>query len=234
MQKTQSKDSTVDEMFKAGAHFGFVRSRRHPSAKPFIFGAKNKFEIFDLEKTETLLNEALEFMKQAGAEGKMVLFIGGKNEAKEAITRGAKSLEMPYVAGRWIGGSLSNFGEIRKRVEKFLSLTQQREKGELSKYTKKERLLIDREIAKLDLFFSGLIPMTKQPDILFIVDPKREHNAAAEAKDRKIPVVAICGSDCNLKDVEYPIVGNDASVSSVAYFVDKAVQAYKEGKASRA
>lgn len=220
----------IEEMFKAGAHFGYVRARRHPTVAPYIFGVKNRIEIFDLEKTEPLLGKAEEFIKKLGSEGKMILFVGGKSEAKEAIRRGALSLDMPFVAGRWIGGSLSNFDSIRKRVNKYLDLTDKREKGELSKYTKKERLLIDREIVRLETLFSGLIPLTKTPDAMFVVDAKKEHIAVAEAKKLKIPVIALCGSDCNLKDVNYPIVGNDASVSSVQFFVDQVVNAYKEGK----
>lgn len=220
----------IEEMFKAGAHFGYVRARRHPTAAPYIFGVKNRIEIFDLEKTEPLLGKAEEFIKKLGSEGKMILFVGGKSEAKEAIRRGALSLDMPFVAGRWIGGSLSNFDSIRKRVNKYLDLTDKREKGELGKYTKKERLLIDREIVRLETLFSGLIPLTKTPDAMFVVDAKKEHIAVAEAKKLKIPVIALCGSDCNLKDVTHAIVGNDASVSSVQFFVDQMVNAYKEGK----
>lgn len=220
----------IEEMFKAGAHFGYVRSRRHPTTTPYIFGVKNRIEIFDLEKTQPLLEKAEAFIKQLGSEGKTILFVGGKSEAKEAVRRGALSLDMPYVAGRWIGGTLSNFESIRKRVTKYLDLTDKREKGELSKYTKKERLLIDREIVRLETLFSGLIPLTKLPDVVFVIDSKKEHIAVAEAHKSKIPVIALCGSDCNLKEVTHPIVGNDASVSSVQYFVDRVVSAYKEGK----
>lgn len=231
---TKNSESTkenprIDALFKAGAHFGFIKSRRHPTVAPYIFGAKNRVEIFNLEKTEGLLSDALDFIKKLASEKKTILFVGGKSEAKAAIKKAGLALDMPHVPGRWVGGSLSNFGEIRKRIEKLLDLTAKREKGELGKYTKKERLLIDREIVRLETLFSGLIPLTKTPDALFIVDSKKEHIALAEAKALGVPVIALCGSDCNISEVDYPIVGNDASLSSVNYIVGQVVEAYKEG-----
>ena len=228
-----TENETIQKMFTAGAHFAFSRSRRHPTLAPFIFGVKNRVEIFDLEKTNVFLEKALEFVRKMGAEGKQILFVGGKAEARDAIKQAALSLDVPYVAGRWIGGALSNFKEIRSRVEKFLDLTAKREKGELAKYTKKERLLIDREIEKLDRLFSGLIPMKEMPKAVFVIDSKHENIAVTEAKKAGIPVVALMGSDCNFKDADYPIPGNDASIASVAFFVDKITWAYKEGRNER-
>lgn len=230
MSKNTEKNSEnprISELFKAGAHFGFIKSRRHPTTSPYIFGMKNRVEIFNLEKTEPLLAEALEFIKKLSAEKKTILFVGGKSEAKRAIKKAGEALNMPYAAGRWVGGAISNFTEIKKRIEKLLDLTAKREKGELSKYTKKERLLIDREIVRLETLFSGLIPLTKTPDAIFIVDSKKEHNALAEAKAFNIPVIAICGSDCDISAIDYPIVANDATLGSVSYIVDQAIAAYK-------
>lgn len=217
----------IDALFKAGAHFGFIKSRRHPTVTPYIFGAKNRVEIFNLEKTEVLLNEALAFVKKLASEKKTILFVGGKSEAKKAIKKAGLALNLPYVAGRWVGGTISNFVEIRKRIEKLLDLTSKREKGELGKYTKKERLLIDREIARLETLFQGLITLTKIPDAIFLVDSKKEHIALAEAKAFNIPIISISGSDCNITEVNYPIVANDASLSSVNYIVDQVIEAYK-------
>lgn len=222
-----SGNAKIEALFKAGAHFGFVKSRRHPTVTPYIFGAKNRIEIFNLEKTEPLLADALEYIKKLGAEKKSILFVGGKSEAKKAIKNAGEALNMPYVAGRWIGGTISNFVEIKKRIDKFLDLSSKREKGELGKYTKKERLLIDREIDRLDKFFSGLVPLTKAPDAMVIVDPKKEHIALAEALAVNIPVIAICGSDCNISNITYPIVANDASLASVNYIVGQIVESYK-------
>lgn len=219
----------VEQLFNVGAHFAYTKARRHPSAKAFIFGAKNKIEIFDLEKTSESLAHALEFIKGIGSQGGNVLFVGGKSEAREAIKAGAGAINMPYVAGRWIGGTLTNFPEIRKRVLKLESLLTQKEKGELAKYTKKERLLIDREIDRLKLFFEGLSLMKDMPKALFVIDSKKEHIAVQEARDLGIPIVALTGSDCDLKEVTYPIPANDSSKQSIAHFVSEIVAAYKAG-----
>ncbi len=230
VKKDMKNDGILSDLFKAGAHFAYTKSRRHPSAKPFIFGAKNKIEIFDLEKTYELLEVAKNFVTTIAENGGQILFVGGKNESREAVKSAALSLGQPYVAGRWIGGTLTNFPEIRKRVQKLEDLTSQKEKGELGKYTKKERLLIDREIVRLNTFFAGLVPMKSAPKALFVVDSKKEHIAVAEADYEGIPVISLSGSDCNLKDIAYPIPGNDASVSSINFFVQQIVAAYKAGQ----
>lgn len=234
MEKTieNIKNNLVDELFRVGAHFGFVKSRRHPSAKPFIFGSKNGIEIFDLEKTSQELSKALGFAEKMGAEGSLVLFASSKSEAREAIERAGQDLSMPYIAGRWIGGTITNFSEIKKRIARLEELTTQREKGELGKYTKKERLLIDREIEKLQKFFGGLSTMRSLPKVLVVVDPKKEHIAVAEARKMRIPVIALAGSDSNLALVDYPIPGNDSSRQSIKLILSLLVEAYRKGKAS--
>lgn len=228
--KNTPNNALVESMFKAGAHFAFNRSRRHPSAKPFIFGAKNRVEIFDLEKTSEKLEAAKAFIASIAATGKQVLFVGGKSESREIIKNAAESVGAPYVAGRWIGGTFTNFIEVRKRIEKMESQISKREKGELGKYTKKERLLIDREIANLERFFGGLTSMKELPKAVFVIDPKREAIAVTEAQKVGIPVVALSGSDCNLADVEQAIPGNDSSVSSIAFFVNEIIEAYRQGQ----
>jgi small subunit ribosomal protein S2 len=220
-------NAEIERMFKAGAHFGLLKSRRHPSVKSLIFGAKNRVEIFDLEKTKDYLDRAKEFVKSIAKNNGSILFVGGKNEAQDATRKLAESLGLPYVAGRWIGGTFTN---IRKRVERLEMLMDQREKGELGKYTKKERLLIDREIDKLNRFFSGITPMKELPKALFVVDSKYEEIAVTEAHKVGIPVIGLCGSDCNLKAVEYPIPGNDSSVSSIKFFLSEIGNAYKEAR----
>lgn len=224
------KDQKIEELFKAGAHFGFVKARRHPSAKEFIFGTKNNIEIFDLEKVKIELDKALKFVENKGEEGGIVLFVGGKSEARRAVEKAGRELGMPFVAGRWIGGTLTNFPEIKKRIARLEELQTQKEKGELGKYTKKERLLIDRDIDKLTLYFSGLSTLKSLPKLIVVVDPKKENIAVSEAKRMNIPVVAIAGSDCNLHTVDYAIPANDASQSSVNFFVNEIVNAYKNGK----
>ena len=221
--------SIFNALFSVGAHFGFVKSRRHPSAKPFIFGSKNNLEIFDLGKTSKELEKALTFVGEKGKEAVSGLWVGGKNEAREAVKKAGLELEMPYVAGRWIGGTLSNFSEIKKRIARLEELTNQREKGELSKYTKKERLLFDREIEKLTIYFGGLSRLKTMPKFLVVIDPKKEYIAVAEARKIGIPVVALAGSDSNLYELDYAIPGNDSSRQSIAFILAELVAAYKKG-----
>jgi len=230
MSEIQHKNGAlVESMFKVGSHFAYTRSRRHPTAAPFIFGLKNRVEIFDLEKTSDKLLEAKKFVAACGAAGKKVLFVGTKNEAREAVQRVASAINMPYVNLRWIGGTLTNFPQIRKRIDKYEDLMSKREKGELVKYTKKERLLIDKEIAKLENTFLGIVSLKEMPAAIVMVDTEKEHIALAEIKKQGIPVVGICGSDCNLKKVTYPIPANDSAKASVEFLLKELSSAYAEG-----
>lgn len=237
LKNSQTKQSNakanIENLFSAGAHFAFSKSRRHPTVAPYIFGIKNKVEIFDLEKTSELLEKAKDFIKTLASENKTILFVGGKSEARNTIKRSAQSIGMPFVDGRWIGGTITNFPQIRKRVEKLERLVSEKEKGELTKYTKRERMLIDKEIVNLERFFSGIVSMKELPKALFVIDPKKEKNAVKEANDMGIPVIALAGSDCNIKEVSYPIVGNDASQSSIKFFADEITKAYSEGKKTK-
>ena len=230
MTDKKTTSTLIDSMFGAGAHFAYSRSRRHPSVTSYIFGAKNKVELFDLEKTSELFAKTLEFIKTLGKENKNILFVGGKSEARKAVANAGLALAMPYVDGRWIGGALTNFKEIRKRIEKYERLTGERERGELTKYTKKERLLIDREIDNLEIMFGGIVSMKDLPKAMFVVDAKREHIAVKEAQDMGIPVISLVGSDCDIREVQYPIVGNDSSKTSIEFFLSTVVKAYEEGK----
>jgi small subunit ribosomal protein S2 len=226
---TNSETGFLDKMFDVGAHFGLVKSRRHPSTAPYLFGVKNKVEIFNLEKTKMALEAAKKFVENLAKERKMILFVGGKSEAKDLVRLAAEKIKIPYVAGRWLGGTLSNFSEIKKRINKLDSLVSQKDRGELVKYTKKERLLIDREIEYLDKFFGGLSPMNKLPDALFVVDSRRERIAVLEAKKLKIPIVSLSSSDCDISIIDYPIPANDSSVESIKFFVGEVVSAYEAG-----
>ena len=226
--KTDQIDTKLDGLFKAGAHFGFNKSRRHPSTAPYIFGSKNRVDIFDLEKTQESLDQALEFVANLAKENQKILFVGSKSEAQNIVKEVAEKIEVSYVASRWIGGTLTNFPEIEKRVKTMLDLLSQKEKGELAKYTKKERLLIDRKIEKLQKMFWGIKDMTVLPKALFIVDPRYEETALREAKTLGIPVVALCGSDNDIKDVDYPILANDSNMASIRFFTEKIAEAYKK------
>lgn len=226
-RQNMDKNQVIDKLFSVGAHFGYAPSRRHPSLSKFIFGTKGGTELFDLEKTAASLETALEFVKTLATNRKTILFVGGKAEARNALQRAAERLNQPYVAGRWIGGTLTNLQEIGKRLSRLTELSDMREKGELTKFTKRERLLIDREIVDLDAMFGGLRGMTKVPDAMFVIDPKKEAAAVEEARQLKIPVIAFLNSDCDAKPITYPIPGNDASVQSIGYILDEVAKTYE-------
>lgn len=223
-------DPLIEAMFEAGAHFALAKTRRHPSAKPHIFGAKNSVEIFDLEKTKICLENVQKFITEMAGRGEMLLLVSGKFEARDAIKNAAISIGQPFVAGRWIGGAITNFNEIRKRVDKLLEMRTKRASGEFAKYTKKEQLLLDRELDDLEKLFGGLTSMTAIPKAVFVVDPAKEKTVVAEAHRKKIPVIALANSDCDFTEIDYPIPANDSSIRSVLFFVNKIANAYKEGK----
>ncbi len=229
---TKNKDisALLDDLFKAGAHFGYTRRRRHPSVTPYIFGVKNKVELFDLEKVSELLEKASIFVEKLGEEKKQILFVGGKNEAQSIVSSAAEQIEMPFVAGRWIGGTITNFSEIRKRINRLEELIDKKDKGEFEgKYTKMEILLFSREMEDLKRYFGGLISMKELPHAMFVIDTQREKLAVSEARLAGIPVVALMNSDCDVSSVAYPIVGNDMAIKSITLFADKIVEAYKRG-----
>ncbi len=231
--KSKKEEKTADDLmplFNVGAHYTHTKSKRHPSAKPFIFGMKNKIEIFDLEKTDEMLNESLDVMEEYGRKGKKILFVSSKMEALESIKKAADSIEMPYVAGRWIGGTLTNHNEIKKRLERLVEIEAQQDKGELSKYTKKERLMIDREREKLESRFSGLRRLNSMPDLVFIVDVGKEKIAFNEILTLNIPIMSLSGSDCDFSKITYSIPANDSSKASINYFVSVLADAYKKGQ----
>ena len=230
---TAKKDdvSLIKRLFEAGAHFGFSKSRRHPTVVPYLYGTKQGTDIFDLEKTAALMGDAASYLKELGAQGKPVLFVGTKEEISAITTNVAKRLEVPYVTNRWIGGTFTNFTEIKKRVERLTTLTSQVESGELErKYTKKERLMLTREIEKLDFNFGGITKMERLPAALFVVDPRHEAIAVKEANDMNIPVIAIMSSDCDITRIAKPVVVNDSHKASVSLALDELANAYEEGK----
>lgn len=221
----------VDRLFGAGAHFAQVKSRRHPSMKPFVVGAKAKVEIFDLVQTDAQLAAAKQALAALARDGKTVLFVGGKREVSDAVRATALKIGAPFVAGRWLGGTISNFTEIKKRIDRLADLSAKRESGELAKlYTKLERIYIDREIERLSERLEGIKELQKKPDAFVIVDTKREAHATREARRAGIPVIALMSSDCDIKDAAYPIVMNDASRTAVALVLGELASAYEEGK----
>ncbi len=221
----------VDRLFETGAHFAQVKSRRHPSMKKFVLGTKSKVEIFDLTKTDEQLTTAKAAMAALARDGKTVLFVGGKREISDQVREAAARIGQPYVAGRWLGGTISNFVEIKKRIDRLADLQAKRDSGELSKtHTKLERVFIDREIERLETRLSGLSTMAKRPDAMVIVDAKREAYAAKEAKDAHIPVIGIMSSDNDIADAKFPIVTNDSSRKTVELILGELAAAYASGR----
>lgn len=220
----------IQTLFEAGAHFGYARARRHPTASPFIFTTKDRTDIFDLEETGKRLETAKAFVASLAGAGKQILFIGGKHEALSVVKELAERIGVPYTAGRWIGGTLTNFKNIRKRIDRLTKLMQERETGELEKYTKRERLLIDREIEELLGRFGGLVSMTDLPAAMFVVDSRHEDTAVKEANQLGIPVVGLASTDCDFSLVQYPIPANDTSIRSIRLFAEAIAEAYQEGK----
>ncbi|KKW24378.1 MAG: 30S ribosomal protein S2 [Candidatus Kaiserbacteria bacterium GW2011_GWB1_52_6] len=228
-------NATVDmqTLYDAGAHFALSRARRHPTATPYIFSTKDRTDIFDLEETIKRLESAKALAGAIAGSGKRVLFVGGKNEAISIVKSAAESVGAPYVAGRWIGGSLTNFKNIRKRIDRLEKFMSERESGALEKYTKRERLMIDREIEKLLARFGGLVKMTELPGALFVVDSRHEDTAVKEANQLKIPVIGLSSSDCDFSLVQYPIPGNDTSVRSIRFVAEAIAESYAAGLTHR-
>lgn len=227
---TTSK-TLIERLFSVGAHFGFTRSRRHPTAVPYIFANKQGTDIFDLEKTAALIESAKAAVSEAGKAGKTVLYVGTKDEVKRIVTACAQSQEMPFVTHRWVGGMLTNFSEIRKRINRLNDLTAQGESGELErKYTKKERVIIGRELAKLTNNFGGIQKMDRLPSMMIVADPRHDAIAVAEANQLGIPVIGITSSDANLRLITHPILVNDSLQASISLVLSELTDAYTKGK----
>lgn len=235
-QKVENRNASIptniEKMFEAGVHYGYGKSRRHPSVSSYIYATKNNGDIIDLEKTSIMLESATEFIKNLGAQNKIVLFVGTKPEARDVIKNTALSLNMPYVNTRWIGGTLSNFTEIKKRIAELEKYNKDMAEGSLEKYTKKERVVMSKKMEKLIKYYGGLLGLKKTPDALFIVDSKAEHIAATEARKSGVPVIALVNSDSNIKGIDHPIVGNDSGIPSIKLFTTSIANAYKGGQMS--
>ena len=224
--KVEPKSQT-EEMLKAGLHFGHKTSKTHPKMKPYISGMRNTIHLIDVAKTQEKLDAALSFLKGLKSEQKVILLVGTKIQIRTFVVETAKELSFPYVSERWIGGTLTNFETIQKRSEFLKELEEKRTEGELEKYTKKERLQFDRQIADLESKFGGIKNLEKVPNAIFVFDIDENRLAVNEAKKMGIPVVGIVDTNINPEDIDYPIPANDDAVSSVKYILNKVVEALK-------
>ncbi len=218
------------EMLKAGVHYGHRTTKWHPKMEPYIFGARNNVHIINLEKTQEMLGQALEFIKELVGNGGVILLVGTKPAIQEITKQQAILCGMPYVHLRWLGGTLTNFSVLRGRIKYFLDLRTKKESGELQKYTKKEQVKFAKEIDDLEEKFSGLASLERRPEALFLVDIGYESTAVREAQRTKVKTVAICDTNVNPTDIDYCIPANDDAIKSVELMTKLVAAAVLEGK----
>src|SRR5947199_6639819 len=205
----------IQELLDAGVHFGHSTKRWNPKMKPFILDARNGIHIIDLSKTLSQLEAASNFLSETVRKGNKVLFVGTKKQAQQAVKETAKECGQFYVTERWLGGTLTNFATIKRSIGRLKQIEKMEADGTINNYVKQEQSMIRREAARLVKFFEGIRAMDKLPAVMFVVDIKREHNAVAEARRLKLPVVAIVDTNCDPDLVDFPIAGNDDAIRSV-------------------
>lgn len=221
---------TMKELLEAGVHFGHQTRRWNPKMKPYIFGARNGIYIIDLQQTVRMFRTACDFVADVVAEGKSVLFVGTKKQARETIYEEANRSEMFYVHNRWLGGMLTNFQTIKKSIDRLNHLNDIENDGSISLYPKKERLKLAKERQKLDANLGGIRSMKKLPGAMFVVDPKNEAIAIREARRLNIPVVALVDTNCDPDFVDYLIPGNDDAIRSIRLITTRITDACIQGK----
>lgn len=221
--------SMVD-MLKAGVHFGHQRSRWHPKMEPYLFGVRNGTHIINLEETLVELEKTLTHVKSLAAEGKMILFVGTKHQARDIVKEAATRANMPFLVERWIGGLLTNFDEVKRRLKKYAELKELVKSGEVERYTKKEQVHIKKQIEKMDKYLIGLTGLTQIPEALFVVDMRIEKTAVTEAERMGVPVIAMCDSNVNPTKASYIIPANDDAVSSIKLMVNLMADAVMSGR----
>ena len=220
----------MKQLLEAGVHFGHQTRRWDPKMAEYIFQARNGIHIIDLQKTSKKLDEAYSFMKEQAEEGKTVLFVGTKKQAQECMKEAAEKSGMFYVNQRWLGGMLTNFGTIRRRVDRLKELETMQEDGTFDVLPKKEVILLKKEMEKLEKNLGGIKEMTELPGVMFVVDPKKERIAILEARKLNIPIVGLVDTNCNPEDVDYAIPGNDDAIRAVKLIADTMANAIIEGK----
>ena len=224
---------SMKALLESGVHFGHRTNKWDPRMKPYIFTERNGIHIIDLQQTSKLLNHAYNVIRDAVANGGTVLFVGTKRQAQETVAEEATRCGMPYVTERWMGGMLTNWSTMNARIKELARLEKMRDNNELERLTKKEGLLIGREITRLSTRLSGIRTMKRRPDLLFIIDVGREISAVHEANLLNIPIVAMVDTNCNPQGVDYVIPSNDDAIRAIKLLVAKIADAVLEGKAMR-
>ena len=220
---------SMKQLLEAGVHFGHQTRRWNPKMAPYIFTERNGIYIIDLQKTVKKLEDAYYFVRDVIAEGETILFVGTKKQAQEAIKEEAERVGMYYVNARWLGGMLTNFKTMRRRIDRLNQLRQMQEDGTFDLLPKKEVVKLLLEIEKLEKYLGGVKEMKKLPGALFVVDPRKEKNAIAEAKKLGIPVVAIVDTNCDPDEVDYVIPGNDDAIRAIKLIAQAMANAVVEG-----
>jgi len=221
----------IEEMIKAGLHFGHRTSKIHPKMMPYLQGVRNTVHIIDVEKTREKLSDALKFIRQLSAENKILLLVGTKIQVKDLVKETALSCQLPYVDERWIGGTFTNFNILRKRVDYLKELEQKLGTPEIiEKYTKKEKAGMEEESRELKLKFGGIRNLEKFPDAIFVFDMKKDDLAIKEAKAKGIKVIAISDTNCDPTLADYPIPANDDAISSLKYIAEKVKEVILKAK----
>ncbi len=220
----------MKQLLEAGVHFGHQTRRWDPRMAEYIFQARNGIHIIDLQKTSKKLDEAYAFMKEQAEEGKTVLFVGTKKQSQECVKEAAEKSGMFYVNERWLGGTLTNFKTIRKRIDRLTQLEAMEQDGTFDVLPKKEVVLLRKEMEKLNKNLGGIKEMTQIPDVIFLVDPKKEHIAVMEARKLNIPIVGLVDTNCDPNDVDYVIPGNDDAIRAVKLITDVMANAIIEGR----
>jgi small subunit ribosomal protein S2 len=222
--------ATIKQLLEAGAHFGHQTSRWHPKMKTYIFTRRNDIHIIDLQQTAGLLEKACAYVRGVVAEGGNILFVGTKKQAQESVEQEAKRCGMFYVNRRWLGGTLTNFTTIQRRIDYLVRLENQQARGDFSRLPKKEAQGFEEEIERLNRNLGGFKEMTSLPSVLFIIDPTKEKIALAEAKRLEIPVVAIVDTNCDPDEIDYIIPANDDAIRAIKLVCSKIADAVLEGK----
>ena len=220
----------IEEMTAAGLGTGHRVSKLHPKMKPFVSGIKNGVHNIDLTKTAEKFGEALGYIKNIISEGKILLIVGTKVPSKGLVKSNSSECGMPYVNTRWLGGTFTNFETIVKRVNHFKQLMRDKETGALEKYTKKERLLLDKEIESLRGKFEGIKDMVKIPEAVLVLDMKKDGTAAKEAKKKGVKIIAVCDTNIDPTPIDYPIPANDDAISSIKYILERVRDAVLDAK----
>jgi small subunit ribosomal protein S2 len=224
----------MKDLLECGVHFGHQTRRWNPKMKKYIFGVRKNIYIIDLQKTLRYFRNTYQIVVDAAAEGKTVLFVGTKKQARTAIREAAESCGMPYVDNRWLGGMLTNFSTIQKSIRKLDIIEEMQESGQMDLLTKKEALMMSRQKEKLEAYLGGIRNMKKLPDMMFVIDAVKEHIAIQEARNLHIPVVAPLDTNCDPDVIDFPIPGNDDAIRSIQLFCKEMAEAINEGKALNA